>query len=258
MEHTPGGRQLKKVEAFFDQDSARYVQERYEKRSCEQLAYIFRKHIVLKMARDFRGVACDVGCGPGVFTEPLLESGLSVVGVDVSLEMLLRARTTIDAKGYPARLLQADATNLPYGADVFDHVTCIGVLGYIMRIEEALVEIQRILKPGGTAIFQVSNIVCPWARMTSLVHRILHLMRIRIHVSPPYQLKARWPLRMKWLLKDTGFEVLNESYYDFRLPLLETLVPSWAQQWSNYAQRLEHSVFGWLGEGYIVKVRKKP
>jgi hypothetical protein len=64
---------------------------------------------------------------------------------------------------------------------------------------------------------------------------------------------------MKWVLRDAGFEVVDESYYDFRLPFLEKFVPSWAQQWSNYAQRLEHSaMLGWLGEGYIVKVRKKP
>jgi ubiquinone/menaquinone biosynthesis C-methylase UbiE len=72
---------------------------------------------------------------------------LSVVGVDVSLEMLRRAQKAIDAKGYPARLLKGDTTNLPCRPEVFDHVTCIGVLGYLLRIKVTLAEIQRILKP---------------------------------------------------------------------------------------------------------------
>jgi 2-polyprenyl-3-methyl-5-hydroxy-6-metoxy-1,4-benzoquinol methylase len=52
------------------------------------------------------GVVLDAGCGPGLVSAALLEAGFHVVGVDLSREMIERARRRCEAHGERARFLQ--------------------------------------------------------------------------------------------------------------------------------------------------------
>ena len=47
----------------------------------------------------------DAGCGPGLVSSGLLDAGLSVVGVDLSTEMVERARRRCAAHGDRARFV---------------------------------------------------------------------------------------------------------------------------------------------------------
>jgi len=102
----------------------------------------------------------DVGCGVGRLTRALAARAAEVVGVDVSPVMVARARTAladvgnvtvevgngVDLAGFPDAGFDA-----AYSFVVFQHipdpaVTC----GYIA-------EMGRVLRPGGWALFQVSQ-----------------------------------------------------------------------------------------------------
>ena len=63
---------------------------------------------------DGPGALIDVGCGTGAYATGLTEQGWDVTGVDVSEDMLRRAR----AKGVDA--VHADATALPFDEAMFD------------------------------------------------------------------------------------------------------------------------------------------
>lgn len=89
----------------------------------------------------------DAGCGTGNITRLL--SDCSVVGVDSSEAMLGRARR----KAPNAKLRAANLNEpLPFPSDHFDAVVCCNVIYALDYPAEALAELKRVLKPGGTLV----------------------------------------------------------------------------------------------------------
>ncbi|WP_224448812.1 class I SAM-dependent methyltransferase [Haloprofundus salilacus] len=92
------------------------------------------------------GRVLDVGCGTGA-NFPYLPAGVSITGVDLSPEMLERARHRADELGLDVTLEEADAANLPFDDNSFDTVvsslsTCtfpdpVAALGEMARVCEA-------------------------------------------------------------------------------------------------------------------------
>ncbi len=52
-------------------------------------------------------------------------------------------------------MVQADITLLPFQSSCFDVIICLHVLEHVSNDTEAMIELFRILKPGGWAIVQV-------------------------------------------------------------------------------------------------------
>ncbi len=87
----------------------------------------------------------DVGTGTGRVSIPLLEGGANLVGCDLSLPMLRRLQEKLPR----ARILQADASRLPFPSSHFDAVLTVHVLHLIAPWQETLREFKRVLRPGG-------------------------------------------------------------------------------------------------------------
>lgn len=88
----------------------------------------------------------DLGCGVGRDMAWFEQQGLEVVGVDLSVEMLRLARTTVRG-----RLVQLDMRRLPFGPGVFHGVWCSASLLHIPKAEAPTVlsEARRVLAPNG-------------------------------------------------------------------------------------------------------------
>jgi len=89
---------------------------------------------------------------PGIGTGmdlPLIPPGVSVVGVDISGEMLAKARLRID--GRHVTLLQMDAQALEFADGSFDAVLFNLILSVVPDGAVALREAWRTLRPGGRA-----------------------------------------------------------------------------------------------------------
>ncbi len=84
----------------------------------------------------------DLGCGDGILTAQIAESGASVVGVDASPAMVASA----SALGLDARVV--DATALQFDAE-FDAVFSNAALHWIHDADAVLTGVYRALKPGG-------------------------------------------------------------------------------------------------------------
>ena len=93
------------------------------------------------------GECLDLGCGTGIAFPTLDDLHWTIVGVDVSRDQLGVAQDRATAVG--ARLVQADATHLPFPDDAFDAV--VSVLTHTDFDDSAAVflEAARVLRPGG-------------------------------------------------------------------------------------------------------------
>jgi len=105
-------------------------------------------------------VVVDIGCGVGRLTRVLAARARRVIGVDVSAEMLARARELNPGLTH-VEWIHGDGRGLPGVGDgsvdacvshvVFQHIPDPAVtLGYVC-------EMGRVLRPGGWAAFQVST-----------------------------------------------------------------------------------------------------
>ncbi len=93
----------------------------------------------------------DIGSGPGLLAEALaaiVGADGRACGIDTSESMLEMARLRCEA--HPrAEFQQADASKLPYPDSSFDAAVSTQVYEYVADMHTALVELFRVLRPGG-------------------------------------------------------------------------------------------------------------
>ncbi len=91
----------------------------------------------------------EVGVGTGL-NLPLYPVGCSIVGVDISTEMLRKARQRVDElRLRNVQLKVMDASNLAFTDDSFDHVIATYVISAVPDPVKTLQEMHRVCKPQG-------------------------------------------------------------------------------------------------------------
>ncbi len=100
----------------------------------------------------------DVGCGPGTITTGLARLAASVVGIDISDDVLRRARDLAAEVGVPTEgpgsvVFEAGdvVSGLSYADDTFDVVFCSQLFPHLPPPDlprRPLAEMRRVLKPG--------------------------------------------------------------------------------------------------------------
>jgi len=98
--------------------------------------------------------ALDLGCGPGFLLRDLalaVGSAGSVIGVDTSEPMLEMAAQRCTGLSN-IRLEKAEVERLPFGDAAFDLACALQVYAYVEKLDEALVELARVVKPGGRVV----------------------------------------------------------------------------------------------------------
>ena len=92
----------------------------------------------------------DIGCGSGLISLPFRD-GNTLVGIDISLEMLRLARSN-DVQG-----AAASALAIPLRNSHFDVTIAAGIIQHFPRADEPLRECARITKPGGHVAIETIN-----------------------------------------------------------------------------------------------------
>ena len=120
--------------------------------------------LVFRHVGGIRGkTVLDVGCGTGLYSIRLSEGGADVTAVDISLKMIEIARRKAHDRGQYIWYDEADMAKLPYENRTFDMVVSITALEFAADPLLALMEMARVLRPGGKLVVGVLNNDSPWA-----------------------------------------------------------------------------------------------
>lgn len=102
---------------------------------------------MLRLLGDGTGKLLDVGCGTGFFAAVMAAHGWTVTGIDVSEDMLRRARE----RGLD--VLRADGAELPFEARSFDAVLSMWTHTDADDFGAVVREIARVLRSGGPFVY---------------------------------------------------------------------------------------------------------
>lgn len=121
-----------------------------------------------RVASHANGPVLELGCGTGRVSIPLATSGVSVVGVDLSMAMLRRARARARKAvlGPRLHLVRSDIRALPFAPNAFETVIAPYGLVQSMPGAEALAAALRavagVLTPGGSVWIDIAIEVPRW------------------------------------------------------------------------------------------------
>jgi len=141
----------RKSKKHFDKQAANYVNT-WDGRFCNSMYEGVLKKI---SGYPFMSIL-DVGCGTGTMLERLVKEypDIHAAGIDLSEKMIVKASSLLGAN---VELLVGDAEKMPWPDNSFDLIICNASFHHYPKPSQALVEMQRVLKPYGRLV-----IADPW------------------------------------------------------------------------------------------------
>jgi phosphatidylethanolamine/phosphatidyl-N-methylethanolamine N-methyltransferase len=143
----------------------------------------------------------EVGVGTGL-SLPMYPAKLRITGIDLSAEMLARARARKERDGLNyVDLMEMDAEQMTFADDTFDKVVAMYVASVVPHPKRLVEEMHRVCKPGGELFivnhFHSSNpIIGGLEKMVSPLSKMLGF-------RPDFSLKE--------FIQETGLEVIDMS-----------------------------------------------
>jgi SAM-dependent methyltransferase len=186
-----------------------------------------RARLFIELGGITRGArVLELGCGTGEFTRRVAPEGARLVALDLSADLLAKARARVLSG---ARFLRGDAQRLPFRAGAFDVVYGCSILHHL-DVETALGEARRVLRPGGQLVVSEPNLLNP---QVALMFKV-RALRPRFGVSEDETAFTR--RHVSNLLRRAGFASSRVRYFDFLHPATPAaLVPRLA----SLGERLE-------------------
>ncbi len=111
----------------------------------------------------------DVASGTGHYVESSERFGAIALGIDLSVHACRMAKS----RSRHGMVCQSDAESLPFRGSAFDLVLCLQLLEHVTGPENVLLEITRVLKPGGRLFLSAPNMLgsSPFSRTIRAVSR---------------------------------------------------------------------------------------
>lgn len=168
--------------------------------------------------------------GAEQFLFDVAEANGKVVGVDISSEVIARAKAQAEHHGVDAtKYLCGDVRHLPFRNDSFDLIISISTLDHFRRemdIEITIRELARVLRVGGTLILTLDN-------KSNLTYPPYIFIRLWMRLGlAPYFIGRTLSLRkLRDVLEESGFDV-EESTAIFHYPH-----PDWLVRLLEYSLR---------------------
>jgi ubiquinone/menaquinone biosynthesis C-methylase UbiE len=169
----------------------------------------------------------EIGPGSGLMTVALAQRGFAVHAADTTPRLLDVARDRVAAAGVAprVRLLLADAHRLPFAGRGFSLVVALGVLPWLPSASLAVMEIARVLGPGGYLVLNADNsgrlalLLDPRHNPALAPARVAARSLLHSAGMPrpaePVTVTPHRPAEFDAVLKAAGLELLNRSTFGF-------------------------------------------
>lgn len=173
--------------------------------------------------------ALDYGCGTGIFSRYLASNGIEVVGLDISTEMLNRARELSEDKViFTNDLAQVSSSR-------FDAIFALSVLEYVDDVEKLLRAFASSTNLDGLLVASIPNPGGAIRRAEAFVYGIRKITRGKLFGSKgDYLAHQRWkitPKQFDALMLSLGYEKRSELYYNAALKMPEGILPVFEKRW---------------------------
>lgn len=93
----------------------------------------------------------NVGSGWGGYMQACMEAGAEAYGLDTDAEVVAICNLRLRSRGLAALNFIGAGERMPFPDDAFDRINCFSVLEHVRDVRLTLLEIIRVLKPGGIA-----------------------------------------------------------------------------------------------------------
>ena len=224
-----------KAELYFEKNALRYKND-YYLRNRSHPKWI-RHKIILQLVEEYvpskEALILDVGCGPGMLAKDLAIKGYKGSGLDTSNMMIRLSKDLFkQLKKEDWNFLVGDVEQTEFKKNTFDCVIASGVIEYMDEDLKMLNEMNRILKPGGYLIINISNKLGYSSSLnilTNLIKRIPYVMNF-LSVIRKRVLKSEYGadnlgftprkhflFTFKKSLRVAGFEVKKNISHHFSL-----------------------------------------
>ncbi len=187
----------------------------------EEMGRRMAAHLLLKKIKKFKlqgNKLLDIGCSIGFFLDEARKMGWNVSGVEISKWAVKYAKEKLSLTVHHASLEDAKLPD-----NHFDVVIMQDTIEHLLNPRETLLEIKRILKPGGIVYVNTPNI-------DSFVSRILQAKWWGINQFHLYYFSN---CTLGKLLANTGFHdfqfISHERTFSFRY---------WMERFENYSKTI--------------------
>lgn len=195
--------------------------------------------------------ALEVGCGTGLIMEKIKGGVREIRGIDISPNMLARARAR------KLNVIEGSALDMPFQDNTFDVSYSLKVLPHIKEIKKAISEMVRVTKNDGNIVMEFYNPIS-LRGIRLLIRYYLFPLKINNNVTeadlfnridPPWRIKKYLPDNVE-IVDTRGVMIFALLPFLYRVPLISRAL--------IVLERIfQKSPLKYFGGFYIVVVRKK-
>jgi ubiquinone/menaquinone biosynthesis C-methylase UbiE len=173
----------------------------------------------------------EAGCGSAANALNLAELGVDVAGIDLSASALSIAQAAFAERGLPGEFVHGDVRKIPFPDESFDFVYAGGVVEHFRETGQAVAEMARVLRPGGTLLFTVPafTLSYPYLFLRGNVPALpvieqavsfVHFRALRGALAAFGYERSFRPRAIRRALVDAGLDSVEVGRFDTYLPLL--------------------------------------
>lgn len=249
------------ADEYFETSAESYAKA-YGEPTPEGFSFRERKRLTLEMIGPIRDQrVLDIGSGPGVLTEELLEAGASVMAIDIAPAMIELLKARFRHPRLEAQVGNIEALGLPERS--CDIAIALGVFEYLSSDQHALGELKRVLKESGRAIASFPNLWSPWRLWNRILLAIFKFpwrafQALSGHKPHPIQHREYTAAAIRRVARQYGFEITDFAGYNFKLLLfpLDRMFPRLTVAAAERMASLARTRLKFLATGYIVTMKK--
>jgi SAM-dependent methyltransferase len=157
-------------------------------------------------------VGLDIATGSGHTAFALAPQVKSMIGIDITAEMLREAQMLKAERGVGnVTFRPGDVHNLPFPDGAFQVVTCRRAAHHFSNIQGALAEIRRVLAPGGRVVIDDRSV--PEDDFADRCMNLLDTLHDESHV------REYRPTEWRSMMEDAGFTVEVVETYTRHRPI---------------------------------------